>query len=555
MTQDRRLRILGLVVLLVFGVAWLRAGMLTTVSANGLRAKLDEGRVPQTIAAPRGTITDRSGYVLAISEQSADIFASPKEIKDPTKVAAQLAPILGRSTTTLYDKLTADSGFEYLARLASPAQVKKIRALAIPGIGLTPKTRRQYPQDTVASQLVGMTGVDGTGLSGIELSLDKALTGEDGKRLLIRGRGGADAKVVYVKDEKTTQPGESVKLSIDLRIQAEAEKQIAAAATKFQAKSATAIVMQPSTGKLLAVASWPKVDANDASEAPAAARAVAATSFNYEPGSTFKPFTVAGALEEHEITPDTTFDIPNQYQVADRVIKDAEDHGAETLTTGQILSQSSNIGTVKIAQRLGAKRFDEWIRKFGFGQTTGVEIAGEQRGRLLDVGDYSGSSIGNLPIGQGELVTPMQLISGYSTFANNGVREQPTILDSVNGKDVERAPGKRIVTANTAKQMRDMLEKTSEVGGTAASVAISGYTLASKTGTAQIFDTKLGEYSHTMYNSSVFGMAPADHPKIVVAVLVNDPNSSIGYYGASVAGPAFKQITQSTLNYLGVRPN
>jgi cell division protein FtsI (penicillin-binding protein 3) len=553
-TQDRRLRILGLVVLLVFGVAWLRAGMLTTVDASGLVSKLDEGRQPETIAAPRGTVTDRSGYVLAISEAAADVSATPSLIKDPTRVAAKLAPILDESTTTLYDKLTVNSGFSYLARLVSASQAKRVRALGIAGIDTWPKTRRQYPQDTVASQLVGMAGIDGSGLSGIELSLNKVLSGRNGKRLLIRGRGGVNAKVVYIKDEQPTEPGKSVKLSIDLRVQADAEDQIAAAAEKFGAKSATAIVMQPSTGKLLAVASWPKVNANDASAAPLTAQQVTATSFNYEPGSTFKPFTVAGALEEHQITPNTEFNVPNQLQVADRVIKDAEDHGDETLSTGDILAQSSNIGTVEIAEKLGATRFDQWIRKFGFGQPTGVEIPGEQRGKLLPVSQYSGSSIGNLPIGQGELVTPMQLISGYATFANDGVREQPTILDSINGKPVPKAPAKRIVSTKTAQQMRQMLEKTSEEGGTAASVAISGYTLASKTGTAQIFDTKLGEYSHTMYNGSIFGMAPADHPKIVVAVLINQP-TRLGYYGATVAGPAFQQITRSTLNYLGVRPN
>ncbi|MBO9531370.1 MAG: penicillin-binding protein 2 [Solirubrobacteraceae bacterium] len=552
MTQDRRLRVLGLVVILMFGAAWARAAEMTTLQRDSLQGKLQEGRQPQAVAAPRGTITDRKGLVLAISEAAADISASPLAIKDPAGVAEQMAPILGLDEAKLRGKLTGAAGFVWVARLVPEAQVKKLRALALPGVTISPTTRRSYPQETVASQLIGFSGIDGKGLAGIELSLEKTLRGTDGKRLLVWGRGGKDARVVYVKDEQPTQPGQNVKLTIDARIQARAEQDLAQYGGMFGAASGTAIVMQPTTGNVLAMASWPKVDANDPASAPAEARQVTATGFSYEPGSTFKPFTVAGGLETRAISPSTSFTVPYSIQVADQQIKDAETHGTEIMTPGDILAKSSNVGTIQIARdKLGITRFDQWIRKFGFGQPTGVEVPGEERGRLLKTDDYSGSSIGNLPIGQGELVTPMQLATAYSTIANDGVREQPTLIDEVGGKRPAKAEGKRIVSASTATEIRQMLKRVTESGGTGAQLTIPGYEVAGKTGTAQHVDPTTGEYSHKLYTASFVGMAPADRPRAVVAVIIDKPTRG-AYYGAEVAGPAFKDLMRWTLNYLAV---
>ena len=554
MTQERRLRILGLVVLLVFGGAWLRAVQLTTVSAKDLQGKLQEGRQPQTIAAPRGLVTDRKGLVLAISEAASDVSATPYLIDDPMKVAAQLSPLVDVPSGELLKKLSGKAGFVWVKKLVPEEQAKKIRALGIPGVTLTPRTRRQYPQTTVASQLIGFSGVDGNGLSGLELALDRVLRGTDGKRVLVRGRGGADAKVVYIKDEKRTQPGQGVRLTLDARIQARAEDELAEVGTKQQARSATAIVMQPSTGEVLALASWPKVDANDPLDAPTEAQSIQATHFTYEPGSTFKPFTVAGAIEENKVTPETRFGLPYAYQVADRWIHDSHPDPDGTGTVSEILAESSNIGTIQIAQRLGTRNFDTWIRKFGFGERTGVGLGDqEERGRLLAVDKYSGSSIGNLPIGQGELVTPMQLVAGYATIANDGVREQPTLVDEIGGRPSSKQPGRRVISASTAQTMRAMLTKTTETGGTATNVKIPGYAVAAKTGTANKVIPGKAEYSKSLYTSSIVGMAPASKPRVVVAVIVDEPRGA--YYGATVAGPAFQQLTRWTLNYLGVPPD
>ncbi len=555
MSQDRRLRILGLIVLVVFGIAWLRAAQLTTVSAAGLQTKLGEGRQPIVIPAARGTVTDAKGVVLALSEAAADVAATPFLIKDKPATAAALAPLLGEEEGDVLRKISGANGFVYLARLVPETQVKKIRALGIEGIEFTPTTRRRYPQETVASQLLGFAGTDGVGLSGLELSLEKVLRGEDGRRLLVRGRGGSDAKVVYVRDEKPTVPGRSVKLTIDAHIQNRAETILAdQAGETFGARRATAIVMQPSTGKVLAMANWPKVDANEPGDAPAEARQLMGTSFSYEPGSTFKAFTVAAALEEREVKASTEFTLPPQLQVADRTIGESHPRGTIRATVSDILAQSSNVGSVLIGQRLGKVRFDRWMRTFGFGTPTGVELPGEERGVMLDVKDYSGSSMGNLPIGQGQNVTPLQLVAGYGAIASDGVLRQPSVIDSINGERAPRTPGKRVISAATASELRDMLARVTEAGGTGAALAIPGYEVAGKTGTANKVEPGTSEYSKTLYTSSFVGMAPADNPRIVVAVIIDEPTKN-GYYGAEVAGPAFKELTRWTLNYLSVPPS
>jgi cell division protein FtsI (penicillin-binding protein 3) len=551
--SDRRIGLLGLIVVFVFGIGFLRLADLTTVDASSLRGRLAQSRQPITVAAPRGTITDARGLLMAISEPADDISADPLLIKagDRDRYAAQLAPLLDIPVATLTAQLSENRGFVYLQRLLPEAAAKKVSALNIPGIALTPRTRREYPQDTVASQLLGFSGTDGHGLSGLEYSLDSTLHGTDGKRVLVRGR---DAKIVDVQEEQQELPGKSVKLTVDARIQQRAEQALAAVSEQYGAKDATAIVMRPGSGDVLAMASWPKVDANEQASAPLSAKSLQATAFNFEPGSTFKPFTVAGALEEHDITPQTTFVVPPQIQVADQVIKDAEDHGTEDLTVGQILAQSSNVGAIKIGAQLGANNFNKWIHRFGFGAPTGVQVPGEQRGIVIPVKQYSGSSMGNLPIGQGEEVTPMQLATAYSTIANGGVREQPTLVSEISGHPIHRAAGTRVISSTVAAQVRTMLEGTTEAGGTGAALAIKGYSIAGKSGTANKVAPGTNVYSKTLYASSFIGMAPAANPKVVVAVIIDEPSKG-GIFGAQVAGPAFKDIMRWTLGYLGVPPS
>jgi len=270
----------------------------------------------------------------------------------------------------------------------------------------------------------------------------------------------------------------------------------------------------------------------------------------YEPGSTFKPFTVAGALSEKIITPETTFELGSSIQVADRTINEAHDGGGGVLTTAQILAQSSNVGAVTIGLRLGAKKFDQWVHRFGFGTPTGVDLAGEQGGIVPGVKDYSGSSMGNLPIGQGLAVTPMQMAAAYAAIANGGILRTPRILASIGGRPVVESRGKRVISAKTAESVRKMLEGVVAAGGTASEVSIPGYELAGKTGTANKPDN--GVYSETKFVASFVGFAPAKNPRLLVTVMVDEPQGE--YYGSVVAAPAFQKITAFALPYLRIPP-
>ena len=311
--------------------------------------------------------------------------------------------------------------------------------------------------------------------------------------------------------------------------------------------------MDPRTGAILALANWPQVNANDPAGAPAGALTDRAVSFDYEPGSTFKAMTVSGALEERLITPETPFNIPAQIQVADRTIHDDTEHAEETLTTSQILARSSNVGAIKIGKLEGAERFNGWVHRFGFGAPTGVDLPGEERGLTLALEKYSGSSMGNLPIGQGELVTPMQMATAYAAIANGGVLRAPHIVAGVGGRAVAPPAGHRIISTLTAASLRHMLEGVLAPGGTASEVSIPGYALAGKTGTASKIDPATGEYSTTAYVASFIGFAPASNPRLLCAVVVDEPQSG-SIYGGQVAAPAFGQIMSFALPYMGIAP-
>jgi cell division protein FtsI/penicillin-binding protein 2 len=317
-------------------------------------------------------------------------------------------------------------------------------------------------------------------------------------------------------------------------------------------KGASAIVMNPQNGEVLAMANWPKLDANDPSAATPEAQQNRAIGFNYEPGSTFKAVTIGGALQEHKVTPNTIFDLPPTLQVEDRVIKESHDRGAVSLSVSQILAQSSNIGTVKIGQRLGATDFDKWVHAFGFGKPTGIDLKGEERGLVLRHQQYSGVSIANLPIGQGLSVTPIQMAAAYSAIANGGILRPPHVVKDVEDQPAREPSGKRIISGRTAAQLRTMLKGVLGPGGTAAEAAIPGYALAGKTGTAQKFDTSTGEYSKTNYVASFIGFAPVNHPKLLVSVMVDEPRGQI--YGGQVAAPAFQEILNFALPYLKIPP-
>jgi cell division protein FtsI/penicillin-binding protein 2 len=348
-------------------------------------------------------------------------------------------------------------------------------------------------------------------------------------------------------------PGKDVQLTIDAGLQQKVESVLQGVGEVYRPKGATAIVMDPRTSEVLALANWPRVDANDIAGAPPYATQDRAVGFTYEPGSTFKAITVAGALQDGAVTPDTPIAVPSQFTLFDRTLHDAEAHGDETLTVADVLKQSSNIGAVKIALTIGARRFSQWVSSFGFGQPTGVDLPGEERGIVPTHKQYSGTSILNLPIGQGQSVTPMQMMAAYAAIADGGILRPPRVVREVGGAPVREPAGRRVISQQTAASVRDMLRGVLAAGGTGSEAAIAGYDLAGKTGTASKIDPATGQYSDTRYVASFMGFAPASDPQLLVAVVVDEPQGAI--YGGQVAAPAFQKIVAFALPYLGIKPS
>jgi cell division protein FtsI/penicillin-binding protein 2 len=542
--MDRRIGILFIVFVALLGLALARATYLGSVKAGSLERAAATQQVSNIVVpAPRGQITDRDGAELAISESADDVVADPYLIKNPVSASAELSSLLGMPQLNVLKLLTkAHTGFVYLAHLLPAAQANAVSNLRIAGITLVPQTRRVYPRGDEAAQVVGNVHLDGGGASGIEFQYDHALQGTNGVRRIVSDARG---QPISIDDLRPTLPGKTVALTIDSGLQQEVERVLAEVGAEYSPHGATAIAIDPSTGAILALANWPA----SANGSPAAAEDQA-IGLNYEPGSTFKAITVAGALQDGLVTPNTQFDIPPVLQFADRQIHDAEYHGYETLNVANILKVSSNIGADLIGMRLGAKRFDYWVHRFGFGQPTGVDLPGEQSGIVLHWWQYSGSSMANLPFGQGESVTPMQMVAAYSAIANGGILRSPHVVRSVGGKPTPLPAGRQIISATTASELRDMLRGVFADGGTASGAQIDGYDMAGKTGTANIAVD--GHYSDSAYVASFIGMVPTDHPRLVVAVVVNQPHGSI--FGGSVAAPAFQQIAGWAVPYLGIPP-
>jgi cell division protein FtsI (penicillin-binding protein 3) len=548
---DRRLGLLFCGFLLVFSFAIARSFWLQGVRGGALRAEARSQQVTQvTIPGQRGRVLDRNGKVLAASEDAADVIATPYQVKNPGQTALRLHDILGEPTTDLVSKLAdRSSGFEYLARKVDASTAARIKMLDIAGVSTVPTSRRLYPQGDLASQVIGAVGTDNQGLTGLEHSENDVLGGANGEQDVVHDAIGRPLRMDTVTPASV---GEDIQTTIDAAIQGKTEEALSQAAEHYGAKGATAIVMNPNTGQVLAMANWPGFDPNDLQDATPEELENRATGFTYEPGSTFKAFTVASALSDHVVTSRSSFYLPPEIRVYDRTIGEAHPRGAVTLTTAQILAQSSNVGAVTIGMKDGADRFSQWINRFGFGRPTGLDFPGEERGIVPPLRDYSGSTMGNLPIGQGLSVTPMQIAAAYAAIANGGILRRPTLIESIGGQPAhDDADPHRVISTRVAGQLRRMLEGVLEPGGTASAVSVPGYVLAGKTGTAQKVEN--GTYSDTKYVASFVGFAPAQHPKLLVAVVVDEPEYV--HVGGAVAAPVFGQIASFALPYLGIAPH
>ena len=545
---ERRIGLLFAAFLLCFLVIVGRAFWLQGVQGSRLAS---EAVTPQTdlVTVPglRGSLLDRRGHELAASEDAATIYATPYQVKNPPKAAEEIAPILGLDEQDVLEALTAESGFSYIAQKVGLGAAAKVEALDLEGIGQLPDSRRTYPQGEMAGQVIGSVGSENQGLTGLEAGEEDVLKGEDGERSIVRDALGDPIRLETVKE---ASDGEDIQLTLDPVIQEKTERALAEVGETFVPKGATAIVVEPQSAEILALANWPPVDPNDLSGASNEDLMNRATGFNYEPGSTFKAFTVAAALEDKQVTPTSAFTLPPTIQVADRTIEESHPRGTETLSVGEILAHSSNVGAVTIGLELGATSFSKWIQRFGFGRQTGVQFPAEEIGIVPSLDEYSGSTMGNLPIGQGLAVTPMQMIAGYNAIATDGRLRPPRLIKRIGEEPVHEPRGKRVISPVVAAEVREMLEGVLAAGGTASEVSVPGYTLAGKTGTAEVAEN--GTYSETKYVASFIGFAPADNPRLLAAVIVDQPQGDI--YGGSVAAPAFGQIASFALPYMGVAP-
>jgi cell division protein FtsI/penicillin-binding protein 2 len=548
---NSRIRLALALLVLVLGATLARATWLQVVEAPALE-RMAARQQHETIAvpAPRGTIFDRTGVQLAIGEEATTVYADPRQIRNPQRVAVAAGRALGIDPDTLYPALrNKKTSFVYVQRKADPEKAAALQRKGIAGLGFYPEERRVYPQGSVASQVVGYAGVDNHGLSGLELSLEHDLAGSPGRETVVRDPFGRTIDVISSTPE---QPGRDVVLTIDHTLQSRVEAELRQTVARWHAKSATAVVLDPKTGDLLAMASAPTFDDNQFPRAPREWQRNRAVTDTYEPGSTFKLVTYAAALSQGLISPTSTFTLPYSIQVADRVIHDAEPRGTETMTVAQMVARSSNVGAITVAELLGKERLARWIERFGFGRQTGIDFPGESPGIVLPVERWSGSTIGNVPIGQGIAVTPVQMASAYAAIANGGIWVQPHLVEKVRGRHVPKRKHHRMLGRAVSGRLMGMLRDV-VTDGSGTSAAVPGYAVAGKTGTAAKPDPVHGGYSATRYVASFVGIVPASAPRLVILVSVDEPQGAI--FGGVVAAPAFKDIATFAMQYLEVPPD
>jgi cell division protein FtsI (penicillin-binding protein 3) len=547
---NRRIRLLLVVLTVAFGGLLLRATWLQGVRAASL-SRVGQTQHRETVSLPggRGTIYDRMGVELGLGERTLTVYANPKQIANPRAAALAVERTLGLDANRIYPLLADRTrGFVYVERQADPAQAGSLQRLKLPGFGFYPEERRTYPQQSVAAQVLGYVGIDGTGLSGLELGFNRYLAGRAGSETIVKDPGG---RVIDVQQQRPEVAGRDVFLTLDHTIQANAEEVLRQTVHKWHAKSASAIVLDPRTGAVLAMAVQPGYDANRFPSVPSDLQRNRTVTDTYEPGSTFKLITVGAALSEGLVSPSTRFTLPYSLHVADRVIHDAEERGVVNYSVAQILAHSSNIGAIRLAQMLGRTRLSNWITRFGFGRVTGIDFPGESPGIVLPPDKWSGSTIGNVPIGQGIAVTPVQMAAAYAAIANRGVWSRPHIVDHVAGGGRPSLYRRRLVSRRIASQLMLML-KDVVAAGTGQYAAMPGYQVAGKTGTAQKPDSH-GGYATGRYVASFVGIVPASRPRFVVLVTVDEPQGAI--WGGVVAAPAFQQIARFDLQYLEVPPD
>jgi cell division protein FtsI (penicillin-binding protein 3) len=499
------------------------------------------------VAPKRGTIYDRQMQPLAMSLAVDSIFAVPSEIPNPEMVADLLCPVLGLGKGELLGRFKAQKGFCWVKRKVTSEESARVRDMNLKGIYFQKEMKRFYPKDQLAAPVLGYVGLDDNGLGGLEYRFNDAIKGTPGRVLFA-----ADARrQSFQSSTREGRAGKNVVLTLDENIQYIAEKALAEAARQWRMASGSVVVQNPHTGEILAMASYPTFNPNDFNKSAPEARINRAVSQVYEPGSTFKLVAVAAALEEKLTTPREVINCQwGSIVLSGHTIRDDKPHG--DLTVSQVMAQSSDVGVIKLALRLGEDRFYRYIKGFGFGDAAGIDLPAEERGLLKPPSRWSGISIGEISMGQEIAVTSVQIASAYSAIANGGILIQPRVVrETFQGQNHEAvlpASGRRVVSPRTAQLMKEILTEVVEAG-TGAPARPADYSAAGKTGTAQKIDSS-GTYSKTHYIPSFVGFAPVQKPAVTILVVIDSPVGAI--YGREVAAPVFRSIAEQTLGYLNV---
>jgi cell division protein FtsI (penicillin-binding protein 3) len=510
----------------------------------------------RTITAPakRGEILDRAGRVLAYSVDAETVFADPSEVDDPEAVAGAVCGALDECTAadrqSMARKLRGGGQFTYLQRKVSPDEEQRIRDLKLKGVAFLKESRRYYPNKELAAHVLGYVGLDNAGLGGLESAYDSQVRGKEGKLLV---QTDARQQRVYSQVERPATAGATLELTIDQYLQFVAERELRAGVEENRAAGGSAVIMDPNTGEILAMANYPTFNPNTFGRVREEARRNRAVQDLYEPGSTFKIVTASAALEEHVLGPDDLIDCsPGRITFGSRVIRDTHQYG--TLSFTDVLVKSSNVGAIKAGMKLGAERLGRYVSLFGFGQALAPDFRGENAGIVWNPDRLDASALASVSMGYQVGVTAVQMAAAVSSVANGGTLYEPRILRAVtkDGTRVEVAHKAlhRTISENTAAQLTTIMEQVVE-RGTGKTAQIPGYTIAGKTGTAQkLVDRR---YSKSDYNASFVGFLPSRKPALTIIVVIDSPHAN-GYYGGTVAAPIFKRIAQEALRRLGVGP-
>ncbi len=564
-----RIKILIIGVFMIFVLLALQLVRVQVIQASDYQSKAaNEMELTRTTPAPRGEITDINGVAFARSVSAITIVVDQTQITEPARVANFVAPILGLPVDEVQENITGTRRYSIVLKNGRPAQWDRLtkeiyeynKALTNEQldkriIGFFPERSfiREYPSGSLISSLVGFVRTDGIGATGLESSLNSVITGTDGRYSFANGYGaeipGSQREIVAAK------AGTTVRLTIDRDVQWVAAKAIAEAVKSSRAASGTVIVMDPRTGEIVAHATAPTFDPNNTKNVDLNLMRNPSVQDVYEPGSTGKVMTLAAALEEKTVAPTTVFAVPYKLKRGGSTFKDHDKHPVQQLTTSGILAVSSNTGTIKIGETLSNDKLYSYLNKFGVGVKTGSGLPGESAGLMPKVKDWSGTTAPTVAFGQGYSVTAMQATSVFATIANNGVRVSPTVIAGTQDASGHFTPAAnrtttRVVSEDTARELRLMMESVVSPTGTAPSAAIPGYRVAGKTGTAWRYNDKTGGYSG--YTASFIGFAPADAPRYVINVTIQDPRN--GYYGGLLGGPVFKKVMTFVLQTKHVAP-